>query len=131
MVGVEKGREFCFRGDLYSQESTFPLVLPVVVLQSYVLTRLCFYCLCSRMLCYEYYIGGVPSLRSRSCWVFCCATRSLCTSPHGATALRFVLSSCQDTTSDDRTLPSPTMTRMYRADSQALHRDGRRPLIRA
>ena len=88
------------------------------------------YCLCSRML-NEYYIGGVPSLRSPSCWVFCCATRSLCTSPHGATALRFVLSSCQDTTSDDRTLPSPTMTRMYRADSQALHRDGRRPLIRA
>jgi len=38
MVGVEKGREFRFRGDLYSQESTFPLVLPVVVLQSYVLT---------------------------------------------------------------------------------------------
>ena len=27
MVEVEKGREFRFRGDLYSQESTFPLVL--------------------------------------------------------------------------------------------------------
>jgi len=27
MVGVEEGREFRFRGDLYSQESTFPLVL--------------------------------------------------------------------------------------------------------
>jgi len=26
MVGVEEGHEFCFRGDLYSQESTFPLV---------------------------------------------------------------------------------------------------------
>ena len=26
IVGVEKGREFRFRGDLYSQESTFPLV---------------------------------------------------------------------------------------------------------
>ena len=26
MVGVEEGREFRFRGDLYSQESTFPLV---------------------------------------------------------------------------------------------------------
>ena len=26
MVGVEKGREFRFLGDLYSQESTFPLV---------------------------------------------------------------------------------------------------------
>jgi len=26
MVGVEKGREFRFRGDLYSQESIFPLV---------------------------------------------------------------------------------------------------------
>ena len=25
MVGVEEEREFCFRGDLYSQESTFPL----------------------------------------------------------------------------------------------------------
>ena len=25
--GVEKGREFRFRGDLYSQESTFPLVV--------------------------------------------------------------------------------------------------------
>jgi len=30
MVGVEKGREFRFRGDLYSQESTFPLVLITV-----------------------------------------------------------------------------------------------------
>jgi len=27
MVGVEEGREFRFRRDLYSQESTFPLVL--------------------------------------------------------------------------------------------------------
>ena len=26
MVGVEEGREFRFRWDLYSQESTFPLV---------------------------------------------------------------------------------------------------------
>jgi len=26
MVGVEEGREFRFRKDLYSQESTFPLV---------------------------------------------------------------------------------------------------------
>jgi len=26
IVGVDEGREFCFRGDLYSQESTFPLV---------------------------------------------------------------------------------------------------------
>jgi len=26
MVEVEKGRKFRFRGDLYSQESTFPLV---------------------------------------------------------------------------------------------------------
>ena len=26
MVGVEQGREFRFRGDLYSQKSTFPLV---------------------------------------------------------------------------------------------------------
>ena len=26
MVEVEEGREFRFRGDLYSQESTFPLV---------------------------------------------------------------------------------------------------------
>ena len=26
MVGVKEGREFRFRGDLYSQESTFPLV---------------------------------------------------------------------------------------------------------
>ena len=31
MVGVEEGREFCFRGDLYSQESTFPLVYYVCV----------------------------------------------------------------------------------------------------
>jgi len=30
MVGVEEGREFRFRGDLYSQESTFPLVFTVV-----------------------------------------------------------------------------------------------------
>jgi len=29
MVGAEEGREFRFRGDLYSQESTFPLVLHV------------------------------------------------------------------------------------------------------
>jgi len=27
MVGVKEGREFRFRGDLYSQKSTFPLVL--------------------------------------------------------------------------------------------------------
>ena len=27
IVGVEEGREFRFRGDLYSQESTFPLVI--------------------------------------------------------------------------------------------------------
>jgi len=27
MVGVEEGREFRFRRDLYSQESTFPLVI--------------------------------------------------------------------------------------------------------
>ena len=27
MVGVEEGREFRFRRDLYSQESTFPLVV--------------------------------------------------------------------------------------------------------
>ena len=27
MVGVEEGREFRFRGDPYSQESTFPLVI--------------------------------------------------------------------------------------------------------
>ena len=27
MVGVEEGREFRFHGDLYSQESTFTLVL--------------------------------------------------------------------------------------------------------
>jgi len=32
MVVVEEGREFRFRGDLYSQESTFPLVLVVVSL---------------------------------------------------------------------------------------------------
>jgi len=31
MVGVEEGREFRFRGDLYSQESTFPLVSAVIV----------------------------------------------------------------------------------------------------
>jgi len=28
---VEQGREFRFRGDLYSQESTFPLVVCVFV----------------------------------------------------------------------------------------------------
>jgi len=31
MVGVEEGREFCFCGDLYSQESTFPLVSEMLV----------------------------------------------------------------------------------------------------
>ena len=31
MVGVEEGRKFRFRGDLYSQESTFPLVLKLVL----------------------------------------------------------------------------------------------------
>ena len=30
MVGVEEGREFRFRGDLYSQESTFPLVSTLI-----------------------------------------------------------------------------------------------------
>jgi len=32
MVGVEEGHEFRFRGDMYSQESTFPLVVSVSVL---------------------------------------------------------------------------------------------------
>ena len=27
MLGVEEGREFRFRGDMYSQESNFPLVM--------------------------------------------------------------------------------------------------------
>jgi len=31
MVGVEEGRDFRFRGDLYSQESTFPLVLSMLL----------------------------------------------------------------------------------------------------
>ena len=35
MVGVEEGREFRFRWDLYSQESTFPLVLNVSVRINY------------------------------------------------------------------------------------------------
>jgi len=30
MVGVEEGCEYRFRGDLYSQESTFPPVITVV-----------------------------------------------------------------------------------------------------
>ena len=34
MVGVEEGREFRFRGDLYSQETTFPLVIIVRLLLS-------------------------------------------------------------------------------------------------
>ena len=34
MVGVEEGREFRFRGDLYSQESTFPLVFSLYFYQS-------------------------------------------------------------------------------------------------
>jgi len=39
MVGVEEGREFRFRGDLYSQESTFPLVDSVFALLSIVSGR--------------------------------------------------------------------------------------------
>jgi len=35
MVGVEEGREFRFRGDLYSQESTFPLVLELLWVPSW------------------------------------------------------------------------------------------------
>ena len=38
MVGVEEGLEFRFCGDLYSQESTFPLVL-------FILSYLIVYCL--------------------------------------------------------------------------------------
>ena len=34
MVGVEEGREFRFRGDLYSQESTFPLVIYKTLVQN-------------------------------------------------------------------------------------------------
>ena len=30
MVGVEEGREFRFRGDLYSHQSTFPLVIIII-----------------------------------------------------------------------------------------------------
>ena len=33
MVGVEEGREFRFRGDLYSQESTFPLVTSSIIVR--------------------------------------------------------------------------------------------------
>ena len=32
MVGVEEGREFRFRGDLYSQESTFRLVVLFIII---------------------------------------------------------------------------------------------------
>jgi len=39
MVGVEEGREFRFRGDLYSQESTFPLV-KIVATMSYFKTEM-------------------------------------------------------------------------------------------
>ena len=35
MVGVEEGREFRFRGDLYSQESTFPLVIYIFLKKIY------------------------------------------------------------------------------------------------
>jgi len=35
MVGVEEGCEYRFRGDLYSQESTFPLVITVVTCNNY------------------------------------------------------------------------------------------------
>ena len=42
MVGVEEGREFRFRGDLYSQESTFPLVNCVYsAVQLYVFALIC------------------------------------------------------------------------------------------
>ena len=34
MVGVEEGREFRFRGDLYSQQSTFPLVIIVIIIHN-------------------------------------------------------------------------------------------------
>jgi len=42
MVGVEEGREFRFRGDLYSQESTFPLVFLSVISPSVLLPSLLF-----------------------------------------------------------------------------------------
>ena len=35
MVGVEEGREFRFRGDLYSQESIFPLVITVMCIVAF------------------------------------------------------------------------------------------------
>jgi len=35
MVGVEEGREFRFRGDLYSQESTLPLVCDILFILQY------------------------------------------------------------------------------------------------
>jgi len=39
MVGVEEGREFRFRGDLYSQESTLPLLIPAKAFaRDYVIT---------------------------------------------------------------------------------------------
>ena len=46
MVGVEEGREFRFLGDLYSQESTFPLVLHFIEKNervSFSVTWLCVY----------------------------------------------------------------------------------------
>jgi len=40
MVGVEEGREFRFRGDLYFQENTFPLVVYAFVF-SEVMVSIC------------------------------------------------------------------------------------------
>jgi len=37
MVGVEEGLEFRFRGDLYSQESTFPLVSTCIQMRPFTL----------------------------------------------------------------------------------------------
>jgi len=48
MVGVEERREFRFRGDLYSQESTFPLVKNILLrkLSMYVCLLTSVHCLC-------------------------------------------------------------------------------------
>ena len=82
MVGVEEGREFRFRGDLYSQESTFPLV---IIFYDWLFSHMCtlyfpfnswlsFQRLCRLLWGYPYSGGFRFHCRYRTAPVVCCWT---------------------------------------------------------
>ena len=64
MIVVEEGREFRFRGDLYSQESTFPLVLLLIWLEVSYFILLFMTCFSIVMVLHYLYRAAVSTLFS-------------------------------------------------------------------